>query len=84
MARSSKKAKKTYLRMVYSVQIFEWPLKATKVDNLTISFTEEDARRLYHPYDNALVISLSIADFNTRWVLVDDGNLADILCYPAF
>ena len=70
--------------MVYSVQIFEWPPKATKVDNPTIRFTEEDARRLHHPYDNALVISLSIADFNTQWVLVDDGSLADILCYPTF
>ena len=65
--------------MVYSVQIFEWPPKATKVDNPTIRFTEEDARRLHHPYDNALVISLSIADFNTRQVLVDNESSENIL-----
>ena len=31
-----------------------------------------------------MVISLSIADFNTRQVLVDNGSLADILYYLAF
>ena len=33
----------------------------TKVNNPT----EKDAQQLHYPYDNALVISLSIADFNT-------------------
>jgi len=58
--------------------------KLTRVDDPTINFTEEDARRLHHPYDNALVINLSIADFNTQRVLVDNGNSGDILYYPAF
>ena len=49
-----------------------------------ISFTEEDARRVHHPHNNALVINLTIVDFNTRWVLVDNGSLTDILYYPAF
>ena len=65
MAGSSKKARKTYLRMVKSIQIFERPTKATKVDNPTINFTKEDAIRLHHPHDNALVINLSITGFNT-------------------
>ena len=56
----------------------------TRVDNLTISFMEEDAWRLHHPYDEALVINLSIADFNTQWMLVDNGSSADILYYPTF
>ena len=60
MAGSSKKARKTYLRIVQSVQFSGWPPKATRVDNPTISYIEEDARRLYHPHDDALVISLSI------------------------
>ena len=84
MAGSSKKARNTYLHMVQSVQISKRPLKATKVNNLTIIFSEEDARCLYHPHDDALVISLSIADFNTRWVLVDNGSSANIFYYPAF
>ena len=49
-----------------------------------ISFTEEDARRVHHPHNNALVINLTIVDFNTRWVLVENGSLTDILYYLAF
>ena len=44
MARSSKKARKTYLRMVQRVQISRQPPKATRVDDPAISFIEEDAR----------------------------------------
>ena len=84
LAGSSKKARKMYLQMVQSIQILGRPSKATRVDNPAISFIEEDARRLHHPHDDALVISLSIADFNTRRVLVDNGSSADILYYPAF
>ena len=74
MACSSKKARKTYLRMVQSVEIFDRPPKATRIDNPAISFTEKDARRLHHPHDDALVISLLIADFNTHRVLIDNGS----------
>ena len=56
----------------------------TKVDNLTISFTEEDAQWLHHPHNDALVINLSIVNFNTRQELVDNGSSVDILYYPAF
>ena len=83
MVGSSKKARKSYLRMVQSVQIFGWPPKATRVDSPVI-FIEDDARRLHHPHDDALLINLSIVDFNTRRVLVDNGSSADILYYPAF
>ena len=44
MEGSFKKAKKTYLHMVQSVQISRRPSKAMKVDNPAINFTEEDAR----------------------------------------
>ena len=48
-----------------------------------ISFIEEDARQVHHPHENALMINLAIADFNTRCVLVDNGSSADILYYPS-
>ena len=72
------------LRMVESVQISGRLPKATRVDNPAISFTEKDARQLHHPHDDALVISLSIAGFNTRQVLVDNGISVDILYYLTF
>ena len=54
------------------------------MDEPAISFTGEDAERIHHPHDNAIVITLLIADYTTRRVLVDNGSSADILYYPAF
>ena len=45
---------------------------------------EEDARRLHHPHDDALVVSVRIGDYNVHRMLVDNGSSADILYYPAF
>ena len=56
----------------------------TRIDNPIISFSEEDAQRLHHPYDDALVVSIRIGDYNTHRVLVDNGSSADILYYLGF
>ena len=84
MANASKNERKTYLRMVQSVRISGRLPKMTRVNNPTISFTEEDTRQLHHPHDDALVINLSMADFNTRRVLVDNGSSVDIIYYIVF
>ena len=55
-----------------------------QIDNPVIGFSEEDSRRLYHPHDNALVVSLRVGDYNVHQVPVDNSSLADILYYPAF
>ena len=56
----------------------------TQIDNPVIGFSKENARRLHHPHDNALVIILRVGDYNTHRVLVDNSILANILYYPAF
>ena len=81
---SSKKACKTYLRMVYNVQLTEFIPKMAQIDNPVIEFIEEDARSLHHPHDDALVVSIQVRDYNTHWVLEDNGSSADILYYPTF
>ena len=63
-AGSSKKAYKTYLRMVHTVQLTGSVPKMPRVDNPTIEFSKDDARRLHHPHDDALVVSLQIGDYN--------------------
>ena len=83
-AGSSKKARKTYLQMVHNVQLTGSILKMPRVDNHIIGFLEEDARRLHHPHDDALVVNIRVGDYNTQWTLVDNGSSADILYYPAF
>ena len=81
---SSKKARKTYLRMVQNVQLTSSIPKIAQQESPLIGFSEEDARRLHHPHDDALVISIRVGDYNVHQVLVDNGSSADILYYPAF
>ena len=54
------------------------------MDEPAIMFTDEDAERVHHPHDVAIVITLLITDYMTRRVLVDSGSSTDILYYPAF
>ena len=83
-AGSSKKAHKTYLRMVQNVQLTGIAPKIARRKGPIIGFSEEDARRLHHPHDDALVISIRVGDYNMHRVLVDNGNSVDILYYPTF
>ena len=62
--RLSKKARKTYLKMVQNVLLTGFVLKIVWIDNPIIEFSKEDARHLHHPHDDAryplwLVIILS-------------------------
>ena len=54
----SKKAYKTYLRMVQNVQLTGSVPKIAQRENPIIRFSEEDARRLHHSHDDALVVSI--------------------------
>ena len=81
---SSKKARKTYFRMVQNVQLTGSVPKMARIDNPVIGFSEEDTQRLHHSYDDALVVSLRVGDYNMHRVLIDNGSSADILYYLAF
>ena len=54
---SSKKSRKTYLKMVQNVQLTGFVPKMVRIDNPIIEFSKEDARRLHHPHDNALIVA---------------------------
>ena len=55
---SSKKARKAYLRMVHNVQLTGSVPMIARIESPIIGFSEEDARRLYHPHDDALIVTL--------------------------
>ena len=57
--------------------------KIAQRESPIIGFSEEDVRRLHHPYDVALVVSVQVGDYNVHRVLVDNGSSANILYYPA-
>ena len=82
--RQSSKSRKTYLKVVQNVQLSGRPPTMKKVDVQAITFTEEDAGKVHHPYDDAIVTTLLIADYTTRRVLINNGSSANILYYPAF
>lgn len=44
-----------------------------------ISFSEEDALNLHQPHNDALVVSLTIANIKVHRILIDGGSSADIL-----
>ena len=81
---SSRKACKTYLRMVHNVQLTGFVPKMAQVGNLIIGFSEEYAQRFHHPHDDAFIVSIQVEDYNTHRVLVDNGSFTDILYYPTF
>ena len=81
---SSKKARKTYLRMVQNVQLTGVVPKTARREGPVIGFSEEDKRCLHHPHDDALIVSLRVGDYNIHWVLIDNGSSTDILYYIAF
>ena len=61
---SSKKARKTYFRMVQNVQLAGFVPKIARRESPIIGFSKEDARRLHHPHDDALVLNIRIEDYN--------------------
>ena len=56
----------------------------TWIDNSIIGFSEEDARHIHHSYDDALIVSIRIGDYNMHRVLADNGSFANIFYYLAF
>jgi len=78
------KSKKTYLKVVQNVQLSGRSLRMKGTNEPAISFTDKEAERIHHTYDDAIVITLLITDYTTRRVLVDNGSSTDILYYTAF
>jgi hypothetical protein len=66
---------------VYSIHK---PMKATKIESVVLSFSEEDARGVVMPHDDALVVTVTVANHAIHWILVDNGSSTDILYWLAF
>ncbi|PON38132.1 hypothetical protein PanWU01x14_315020 [Parasponia andersonii] len=68
----------------HQVNMAEHIVKLSKRESAPIMFTEEKARRLIHPYNDALIVVLKIANGRVFWVLVDMGSLMDTLFALAY
>ena len=58
----SSRARKTYLKVVQNVQLSGRSPKTRTPDKQAITFTDEDAARIHHPHDDAIVITMLITD----------------------
>ena len=47
--------------------------------NEVISFSDKDMEGIQHPHDDPLVLTIIVANFQVRRILVDNGSSADIL-----
>ena len=81
---TSRSLRKAYVCQIHNVLVTQKTSKIPKWENLPITFTEEDAHKVFHPHDDALVIPLEIAGYSTRRILIDNGSSADIIYLSAF
>ncbi|KAL5556087.1 hypothetical protein UlMin_038323 [Ulmus minor] len=58
--------------------------KIPRLSDDPIIFTESEARGLWHPHTDAIVVTLRIAGRKVFWILVDNGSSADILFKSTF
>ena len=54
------------------------------MDDQIITISEDDARRIHQPHDDALVVTMTIVGFITRWVLIDNGSSANVIYLSAY
>ncbi|XP_077232452.1 uncharacterized protein LOC143869779 [Tasmannia lanceolata] len=73
-------ARKAYARQINTVHTSH---KKLKVEN-EISFSDADLDNLILPHDDALVITMLVANWELKKILVDNCSSADILYYHAF
>ena len=55
--------------------------KVRVLEQPIIGFSEEDKLGTIQPHDNALVVTLRIAGFDVKWVMIDQDSGAEIM-YP--
>ncbi|XP_058071075.1 uncharacterized protein LOC131220120 [Magnolia sinica] len=84
----SNNARKTYARSISrpesEILILSRPSKEKKREKYCISFTDKDARGIFHPHNDALVVTLTIANRKVFRILVNTGLSADVLFTQVF
>ena len=86
----STKAKKDSVRLArdialsHQIDMAKHIVKLSKRENMVISFTDDEARRLIHPHMDSLVMTLSVANKKVFRILIYTRSSADILFVSAF
>ncbi|XP_059432642.1 uncharacterized protein LOC132165942 [Corylus avellana] len=77
----SSSARKAYAKQarMEEILVLEKPSKVQKQEPSILTFSEEDAKEVSMPHDDALVITLTVANHAVHRVLIDHGSSADII-----
>lgn len=79
--------RKAYARWVRYEEVFSVrrpPKQAQTHKTLVVSFDDVDYERVVYPHDDALVVTILVANYTTRMILVDKGSSTDILFWEVF
>uniref|UniRef100_A0A2N9G1P7 Uncharacterized protein n=1 Tax=Fagus sylvatica TaxID=28930 RepID=A0A2N9G1P7_FAGSY len=55
---TSRSSRKAYARQAHNILVTQRPRKSVKMDDQVISFSEDDARNIHQPHDDALVMKI--------------------------
>ncbi|XP_058106553.1 uncharacterized protein LOC131249814 [Magnolia sinica] len=78
----SNRARKAHTRKSdpeHYVHLTKRPSKELRVSSCSLTFTKDDARKIQHPYDDALVVTLTIANHKVCHILVNTGSSANVI-----
>ncbi len=81
---TSRLSRKAYARQAHNILVTQRPQKNVKLDDQVITFSEDDAREIHQPQDDTQVVTMTIAGFITRRVLINNGSSADIIYLPEY
>lgn len=56
----------------------------TNENSLTLQFTKKEAKILHQPHNDALVVTLTLANAKVHQILIDEGSSVDVLSLTAF
>ena len=77
--RKSYAGKARDVQRVHYVNMAEHVAKFSRVENVAITFTGEKADRVLHPHNDALVVSLTIANNLIHQILIDNRSSTDVI-----
>lgn len=82
----SSSSRKVHIRWMEVKEVYSLirPFKTQKFRECTLTFTEKEAKWVLHHYDDALLVTLCVANYTTRQILIDNSSLAGVLFIPVF